>query len=802
MAELIAGAGLADYYRYRQQPGNKPDIHASDRWQSYAQPAIAAAFVTERGDENTATLLIGGLRCAACVWLIERHLRELPGVLSIHVNAATERAQVRWRKDALTLADILRRIADLGYQPQPLDRQHASDAAQQQTQREQRMMLKRLGVAALGMMQVMMYVLPLYVRDRVHMGDDVAQSLAFIGLLITTPVLLYSGWPFLHSAARAIRHRHINMDVPVALALLLAFVASVINLWRHQGQTYFDSVTMFIFLLTLGRYVEMRVRHRTGSITDALSRMQPDIAHRLCSVIDPYSTDDRQQEEWLDVAAAQLQIGDELLVRSGETIPADGIALNDHSTVNESLLTGESLPIAKHTGDAVMAGTINVSSPMRMRVTALGNGTLLSGLVRMMEQAQFDKPRLALQADRVARVFLHVVLWLCVLVGAAWYAVNPARAFDAVLAVLVVTCPCALSLAMPTVIAACISAMGRCGVLVTRADAIECLAQIDAVWFDKTGTLTKGQMQLKDMSVASGMTRERALSIAAALEAGAQHPIAEVLRHHAVQYAAPSLTATDLQVLPGRGVQGKIAGGTYRLGTREFVTGTRGANDATSDAAVVLGRDDQELAAFHFSDALRTDAAASVNELRQQGVQVALYSGDAEVTVAGIADQLDIRDRHARQSPADKLCALKASAQRIAMVGDGVNDAPVLAAAHVSIAMGQGTALAQASADMLLMNSTLHSLPMALRLARKSRHIMRQNLWWAVSYNLVAVPLAAVGFITPWLAALGMSLSSVLVTLNAARVMRVSAEDKMPPVQQGNLALKAAQLGSLQVTLP
>jgi P-type Cu2+ transporter len=769
VAELIAGAGLSDYYTYRQQPGNKPEVSV-DRWQSYAADDIASAFVDRQNEVSSVVLLIGGLRCAACNWLIERHLRAMPGVLSVQVNAVTQRARIRWQSDEVNLTDILRGVAQLGYQPQPLNRQRTSDVIEAQEQLEQRAMLKRLGVAALGMMQVMMYVLPLYVRDQTHMDNDVAQLLSIISLLITTPVLLYSGWPFLRSAARAVRQRHINMDVPVALALLLAYAASVFNLATGRSETYFDSITMFIFLLTLGRYVEMRVRHRTGSATDALARMQPDVAHRLT---DP-AEHELKQEQWCDVPVSRLQVDDVLLVRAGEIIPADGVMLQGQSTINEALLTGESMPVNKQSGEALLAGSINVATPLRMRVTAAGERTLLSGLARLMEQAQFDKPHIARQADRVASGFLYAMLWLCLMTGMVWYFVNPARAFDAVLAVLVVTCPCALSLAAPTVIAAAISALAQRGVLVARADAIERLARVNAVWFDKTGTLTKGHMSVCSAVADDSISLQYALGIAAALEAGAQHPIADALRQFAAGQNAVAANANELEVVPGHGVQGRIGDAVYRLGRPDFAGQLRDVTTQTADDVIMLGDAKRKLAVFQLQDAVRTDAPACIHGLQQQGMQVALYSGDAQAQVDLVARQLGITDVHARQTPNSKLAALKASDQCIAMVGDGVNDAPVLAAAQVSIAMGQGAALAQASADMLLMSARLRSLPDALQVARLAQRIMRQNLGWAVAYNLCAVPLAACGFITPWLAALGMSVSSVLVTLNAARVTRAN----------------------------
>lgn len=776
VAELIAGVGLEDYYRYRCEPGNKPaqasSSSAHDPWLSFARPEVASQFVRDESDgRQSSILLIDGLRCAACAWLIDRMLRRVPGVLEVSVNAAAMRARVVWRGDECGLPVVLRTLANLGYRPHPLD----ATVLQQQLQDERRSALKRLGVAGLGMMQVMMYVLPLYVREQTRMDTEVMNFLRIISLLLTTPVLLYSGWPFLSNALRALRNRSIDMDVPVALALVLAYGLSVYNTLLQRGEVYFDSVTMFIFFLALGRYVEMAVRHRTGSITDALARLQPKLAHRV--------KHDVSGEGYEDVPLQALQVGDEVLVRVGESIPADGRISAGNSSVDESLLTGESLPVLRRPGDSVLAGTVNIEALLRIKLTATGAATVLAGVLALLERAQADKPQLALLADRIARQFLNSLLVFTAVVAVAWYWIDPSRAFEAVLAVLVVTCPCALSLATPVVIAAATSALAKGGLLVTRADAIEHLAQVNHMVFDKTGTLTLGRIVIARTECVADLDAARCHAVAVALEQAADHPIAQAFRTEAG--AQPALQASELRVVPGAGVSGVVDGVHYRLGSPAFVAELRGNSPGlqTDDAVVVLGNARSELARFELRDPLRVEAPASIRQLGGLGIDSSILSGDALSVVLHVANECGIDQCRARQTPIDKLQSLQKLRKThvVAMVGDGINDAPVLSAANVSIAMGGGTALAQATADIVLMNNSLKSLPHAIQLARRAYRIMHQNLVWAAIYNLAAVPLAALGMIPPWLAALGMSLSSVLVVLNATRVPQGVAIDHVVP---------------------
>ena len=753
VAELIASAGLQDYYTYRNEPALKPN-QGVDQWSLYAQPAVANQYVrAESIGKHSAVILVDGIRCAACAWLIDRMLRRDQRICNVNVNLATTHVLVEWQGDSVFFATVLRMLSSLGYKPHALDAQ----GIQQQSEDERRNLLKRLGVSGVGMMQVMMYVLPMYVHN--DMDATVRHYLQLIGLLLTTPVLFYAGWPFLESSIRALRMRAINMDVPVAIALVLAYGASVINTLLQKGDTYFDSVCMFIFLLTLARFVVRSVQHRSHSVTDALVRIQPRIAHRLHDGI------------LEDVAVNQLIIDDVVQVRAGEAFPVDGIIVNGTSTIDESLLTGESLPVSRAVGETVMAGSINIAAMVEVCVTQLGQQTILANVVALLERVQATKPRSVLLADHISRWFLQAMLLLTAMVAVYWWVADPSRIFNTVLAVLVVTCPCALSLAAPAVIAATTTALTRRGLLITHANAIEELSAVGLMVFDKTGTLTVGKVSLANTTTLGKLSADHCLQLAATLEQAAEHPIAR-----AFDTKQTLLRVEQLMLVPGRGVEGTVDGVRYRLGNPSFVNKLNGQLLIRQDRhAVWLGDERSLLACFELRDELRSDAANVIEDLRRVQVDSVILSGDALSCVERVAHQCTITNYYARQSPDDKVQILKQYQRqsRVAMVGDGINDAPVLSAATVSIAMGAGTSMAKASADAVLMNNSLMVLPQAIRVARRAKNIMRQNLCWAAVYNLSAVPLAAMGYINPWMAAAGMSVSSVLVVLNATRVLHM-----------------------------
>ncbi|MDG4549250.1 MAG: heavy metal translocating P-type ATPase [Candidatus Contendobacter sp.] len=768
VAEAIVAAGLTDFYRHRTVSSRRAEELVPEQLRGlalYDRPDVQKSFVRAESEHcREAALMLEGIVCAACVWLNERHVGRLPGVLEFRVNYSTHRARLRWDERQIKLSDILAAIAAIGYIAHPFD-PNRQEALQK---RERAVALRRLAVAGLGSMQVMMLAVGLYVGDHQGMEDWIREFLRWICLILTVPVVTYSAQSFYRAAWRDLRRRQLGMDVPVALAILAAFAASVWYTWKGGGEVYYDSVTMFVFFLLTGRFLEMTTRHRAAQISEALVRMLPATATRLNAA---------DAEEI--VAIAELAPGDRVLVRPGETIPADGRVIEGASGVDESLLTGESLPVPRQLGEALIGGAVNVDSPLVIQVEKVGADTVLSAISRLLDRAQSEKPRLALLADRIAGGFVAVLLVVAAVVLAAWWSRSDFdTAFRVTLSVLVVTCPCALSLATPTAIVAATGALTRLGVLTTRGHALETLARTTHVVFDKTGTLTFGRPQVAAVATAGGLETRRGLALAAALERGSEHPVGRAL----AEAAGESIPlATDLRNTPGSGVEGWIEGRRYRIGRPEFAAalGAAAAFERDDfDAAstwVALGDETGLLAWFRLTDALRPDAAAAVAALRERGLTVELLSGDRPDTVAHIAHEAGIATAVGGMSPQDKLERLRELRRQgavVAMVGDGVNDAPVLAAAPVSLAMGSGTQLAHASADMILLSERLEHLVGGVDMARRTLAITRENFAWAIGYNLVALPLAAGGWLTPWMSAIGMSFSSLLVVVNALRLRR------------------------------
>ncbi len=658
-------------------------------------------------------------------------------------------------------------LEHVGLRPHPL----AGDAAGQLAVLERRTALKRLAVAGFGMMQVMMFAVPLYIAHTSGMDPGIRKLLRLVSMLVSVPVALYAGWPFYVGAWQALRARGISMDVPVSIAIVLAFVASVWNALTGQGDVYFDSVTMFVFFLSLGRYVEMVARHRSGSVADALARLAPVTARRL------------RDGAVEDVQAAELEPGDELLVRTGEVFAADGMVAEGAGRVDESMLTGESTAVTKEIGAPVHAGTQNLGAPLRVRVSAVADRTVLAGIVALLERAQAERPRVARAADRAAAWFLGRILVGAAAVFVVWWFVDPSRAFPATLAVLVATCPCALSLATPAAIAAATAGLARRGVLVAHSDALETLARADRVLWDKTGTLTRGLIRVEEIRPLAGHTEAQCLEMASALERMSEHPIARAF----IEPGVATAEATAVEVHAGLGIEGTVGNRRLRIGRPSFATGLAPAQVAMDgvdgESWVCLGDSSGPLAAFRLTDQLRPEAAECVADLRRLGLESEIVSGDDEDAVSRIAVLCGVGRSSSRLDPGGKLARVKdlqSTGAVVAAIGDGINDAPLLRGADVAIAMGRGSALAQTSADLILVRDSLEEIPHAVDVARRTQRIIRQNLAWSIGYNVAALPLAAFGFVPPWLAAIGMSLSSVVVVLNAMRLSRGAGQGRDP----------------------
>lgn len=762
VAQAIIDGGMSDFYRYRTvksaNPGEQVN-EALDRLKLYDQPRLQESFVQSQEENRRETaLILEGIVCAACVWLNERHVKSLPGVIDFRVNYSTHRARLQWDDSQIHLSDILAAIAAIGYVAHPFD----PGRQQQVYDKERSAALRRLAVAGVGAMQVMMFAVALYAGAYQGMEDNIRQFLRWVSLLVTTPVVLYSARSFFDSAWRDLRRRQLGMDVPVSLAILAAFSASAWATFSGSGEVYFDSVCMFTFFLLAGRFLEMGARHKAGQAAEELVRLLPATATRLTA---------NGSEV---VAVADLAPGDRVLVKPGESVPADGLVLEGVSSIDESLLSGESLPLAKQAGDDLVGGTVNVESPLTMEVRCVGEDTVLSAIVRLLDRAQTEKPRVAQLADQVAAWFVGAILLLAAGVYLYWVGHGGAEeAFWITLSVLVVTCPCALSLATPAAITAATGNLTRQGLLTTRGHALEALGKATHAVFDKTGTLTLGRLTLSDVRLTGELGREAALAVAAALEGQSEHPVARAI----VSAADTAAVAKSVQAIPGQGIEGEVDGRRYRLGSPAFVSAWIGSlpdmGQHPGSTRIFLACEGELLAVFDLSDEVRPDAADTLHALRTLGLQVELLSGDSPEAVARLAEELKLDIAHGGMSPQDKMEHIRRLQHQgavVAMVGDGVNDAPVLSAAQVSVAMGGGTQIARASADMILLSEHLGHLAEGVKVARRSRAVIRQNLAWALVYNAIALPLAASGQLAPWMAAIGMSFSSLVVVLNALRL--------------------------------
>ncbi|WP_301102240.1 heavy metal translocating P-type ATPase [Propionivibrio sp.] len=775
VTQAIVDNGLSDYYRNRDALPDSPREAVPTVLQGlklYDHADFQKSFVRDFGEgEREASLIIEGITCAACIWLNEQQVAQLPGVIAVHINFATRRARVRWDERRIKLSDILAAIVAIGYRAYPYDAAMSEDLAR----KERRSALWRVFVAGFGMMQVMMYAIPVYLAGDGDMAPDIELLLRWASMLLTLPVILYSAAPFFRGAWRDLRRRRVGMDVPVALGVGAAFAASVWATLTASGEVYFDSVTMFVFFLLGGRFLEMTARQRAVSVTEALARLLPAFAARVAG----YPLDQAQEQ----VMAAELAPGDVVLVRAGETIPADGLVIEGASCANESLLTGESAPVAKFPGAAVTGGALNVESPLFIRVEQVGEATRLSAIIRLMERAALEKPRLVELADRIAGRFILALLVIAAAVALAWCVIDPAKALWITVSVLVVTCPCALSLATPVALTVASGAMARAGLLVTHSHAIETLARATHFVFDKTGTLTRGHMQLLEvLPLGTVFDKPACLALAAAIEQSSEHPIGAALRAAAVGAGLPVLASVSNE--PGSGMSALHQGKAVRVGRPDYVCALHGQPlpesarvfAASSDTVIALGSEAGWLALFRFGDEIRPQAVAMIAALRAAGRQIALLTGDAAPVAFKVARALAIDEVHAGISPQGKheyVSRLQAGGAIVAMVGDGVNDAPVLAQAQVSVAMGGGSQLARTQADLVLLSENLEHLGRGFFVARRCLRIIRQNLLWSFAYNLVALPLAMAGFITPWMAGVGMSGSSLLVVLNSLRLQRV-----------------------------
>lgn len=730
-----------------------------DEWEAFSRPVAGAAGLWE------SWLAVEGMHCAACAPKVEEALGALPGVRGVEVGAASHIARVTWEPASGSPSAWFPALVRAGYTGMPA--QDMLPAAERR--REARVMLWRWLVAGFCMMQVMMYAFPAYIAQPGDITPDVEALLRWASWVLTLPVVLFCCKPFFASAARDLRAGRAGMDVPVALGIAIAFGASTAATFDPSGplggEVWFDSLTMFVFFLLSARLLELRLRDRTAGALEALMRRLPECAARL--------TDAGVEM----VPVRRLRAGDRVRVLPGEAFPADGTVLEGASSADEALLTGESRPVARREGDTVTAGSFNLTGTLVVRVDAAGAATRYAGIVALMEQASLQKPALARAADRVAGPFLWVVMAAAAGAAAWWWSSGASGAIGVAVAVLIVTCPCALSLATPAATLATAGFLARRGILVRRLDALEAAATIDTVLFDKTGTLTRDRLDVTGGLTRAGLAAQDAWALAAALAANSLHPVSRAI---VAACPVPVPAAQDVRETAGAGLSGTVspAGGppvSLRLGSAAFCGIEAPAGLADADTSVHLADGQGWAATFRLEEVLREDAPRAVAALRGRGIGVEMLSGDRPASVERVARRCGIAQRRGAATPQDKLArieALQREGHAVLMAGDGLNDGPVLARADVSVAAGGAVPLAQSRADVAVPGGQVSAVPLLLAQARRTRRVVRQNLAWALAYNAVCVPLAVAGLMPPWLAGLGMAFSSLAVVLNSARLAR------------------------------
>ena len=736
-------------------------------WTNFSQP--------EAGQEGcwASSVVFEGMHCAACAISIEDALRQVPGVKAVQVSAASHRGRIVWSARQTRPSQWMQAAAAAGYKALPANDAHAHE----RRRREARRMVWRVAVAGLCMMQVMMYATPAYVAEPGDITPDMLQLLRWASWVLSLPVVLFSCTPFFAAAWNDLRQRRIGMDLPVAIGMLGTFVVSSLGTFEPEGpfgaEVYFDSLTMFVFFLLVGRWMELRMRDRTAGALEAVLNRLPDSVRRRGA-----------QNQWERVSIRQLRVGDVVEVLPGEAFPGDGTVLAGQTQVDEALLTGESMPLSRQAGDAVIAGSHNLSGRVELRVEQVGAATRYAQIVALMESASIHKPAMAELADRMAKPFLLAVLLASAAAALAWWPQGPGHAVMVAVAVLVVTCPCALSLATPAAMLAAAGALARSGVLVRRLQALQSLSTVDTVVFDKTGTLTLDSFSVSALHLRPGVSPDEAWHGAERMAMQSLHPVSRAIAAEARQRRWQQGQGGEAERLPagwvltehpgqGLSAQGPAPDGSvqsWRWGSAAFCSAPPGPRDRLQ---VSLADAQGWLATFELDETLRPEAAAVVQALRQAGLSIQVLSGDAPSAVEAVARSLGIDDFRGGCSPQDKLAALQALQQaghRVAMVGDGLNDGPVLAGADVSFALGQAVALTQSQADMVLMSGRLDLLEQTLVRSRQTLRVVRQNLAWSVLYNAACVPLALMGWLPAWAAGLGMALSSLLVVLNALRL--------------------------------
>ncbi len=759
VSQAIVDNQLDDYYRFRTEPAVKADEQHGDilsQLTLFDDPSVQEEFVSDLNDEKIVQLSIDGISCSACGWLIEKKLSQVPGLKRVAVNVSAQRATLTWDDTLVTLSQLLTVIDSIGYHARPFqpDKQEANYSATNKAY------LKRLGLSGLMTMQVMMLAIGLYFSLFGYIDPDTRRFFHYISLLLSIPVVTYSAVPFYQGAFRAIKNGTVNMDVPIVIATIGGFIASCYTTITDHGTVYFESICMFIFLLLVSRYVEHKSRARATELSSNSMKHVPITATRVA-----------HDGSYTPCPAKQLNIGDIILVKPGDTIPADAVVTSGNSEVDESMLTGEFSPVIKEKGSPVYGGTINHAGSIECRVETPLKDALVNQIMRLQELALANKPAISQFADNFSRYFVVAVLIIAACSTLYWYLTEPTLALPVAIAVLVATCPCALGLATPVALTCGMARLSSHGILVKNADTLETINQVKHVVFDKTGTLTNGDFNLIDWRNHSTLRDEQVLSIVASIESVSEHPIAKALSSLSESKTKP----LEPEVTVGQGISGRVDDIKYYVGSRKFIAKHHDLSQSSipSTHQVILASAREILGSFELKDKIKPGSTELVKQLSPR--ECSILSGDTRENVEDIASQLGIHEYKAHASPEDKLNTIQAMQHNnstVMMVGDGINDAPTLSAANVSVAIGGSTDLARSAADIICLDNRLNALPTLFESSLKVSKTIKQNIGWAIGYNLCVLPLAVSGILSPWVAVIGMSLSSIIVVSNSVRLLR------------------------------
>lgn len=770
VCETIHSAGLASFYDKTPQGEHlAPPPQATAELAAFDLDDVQAEYIDISQSNRTMILLVEGIHCAACVWLIENALQKIEGISNAEVNLAGKRLKLSWNNERIALSAILAELAKIGYGAVPFDPNLAEGALA----KRHRSLLYRMAFAGFAMMNMMWISIALYSGAS---DGEFKTWFYWIGFIIATPTLLYSGYPFLKSALTGLKQRHLTMDLPIAIgATSTYFYSTYVTVYGiENGHVYFDTVVNFLFVILVGRYLEAIFKKQAVSATTRMLELQPKLATLV--------TEDTTRV----VPIRTVQVGDTVLVRPGQKIPVDGVIISGKSAVNESLLTGESLPIFKQTGDYVVAGSLNGEGAFHVQVDKVLRHTALAKIVAMMDDAQASKAPIQTLADKIVPWFVLITLTLATLTFVYWVQFDFETALLAATSVLVVTCPCAFGLATPMAVAVATGVGATRGILVKRGEVLERLSKVTAYVFDKTGTLTDGDLTVVGVTSFNDLSEHQVLSLAASVEQYSEHIIATAIVDKAKHYHCERYTLQNFQAFPGQGVSAVVNGDEIKLGTAEWLA----ANDITLSSSqleqvsmteekgiscVFLARNTQTEAFIGLSDELRTEAVDVVSQLKQLGNNITVLSGDRQIVVDSVTRSLGDVKRFAEVLPAEKSAAIKTIQSEgavVAMVGDGVNDAPALIQADVGIAMASGTDVSIESADVVISHQDLSKVLEASLLAKTTLRIIRQNIVLSITYNVIMVPLAMLAWVNPLIAAITMPISSLLVIGNASRIAR------------------------------